>query len=154
MVDTILVREWMTSPVVTVSPLTLISHAHQKMKEYGIRRLPVVEGGKLVGIITLGDIREASPSDATSLSIWELNYLWSQLTVEKVMTRKVITIRPETSIIDAAEIMLRNKVSGLPVVDDQGQLVGMLTESDIFKMLIASRERLKILNEVPNDVKG
>lgn len=142
MVDTILVRDWMTTPVVTVSPLTLISHAHQKMKEYGIRRLPVVEGGKLAGIVTLGDIREASPSDATSLSIWELNYLWSQLTVEKVMTRKVQSVRPDSSIIDAAEIMLVSKISGLPVVDERDQLVGMLTESDIFKMLIASRDRL------------
>lgn len=154
MVDTILVREWMTSPVVTVSPLTLISHAHQKMKEYGIRRLPVVEGGKLVGIITLGDIREASPSDATSLSIWELNYLWSQLTVEKVMTRKVMSVGPDVSIIDAAEMMMRNKVSGLPVLDDQGQLVGMVTESDIFKMLIASRDRLKMLDEATTKADG
>lgn len=154
MVDTILVREWMTSPVVTVSPLTLISHAHQKMKEYGIRRLPVIEGGKLVGIITLGDIREASPSDATSLSIWELNYLWSQLTVEKVMTRKVMSVGPDVSIIDAAEMMMRNKVSGLPVIDDQGQLVGMVTESDIFKMLIASRDRLKMLDEETSKADG
>lgn len=154
MVDTILVREWMTSPVVTVSPLTLISHAHQKMKEYGIRRLPVVEGGKLVGIITLGDIREASPSDATSLSIWELNYLWSQLTVEKVMTRKVMSVGPDVSIIDAAEMMMRNKVSGLPVIDDHGQLVGMLTESDIFKMLIASRDRLTLLDEATSKAEG
>lgn len=83
MLENVKVSDRMTSPVITVSPLTLISHAHQKMKEYGIRRLPVMEGGKLVGIVTLGDIREASPSDATSLSIWELNYLWSQLTVEK-----------------------------------------------------------------------
>jgi len=142
MIDTILVREWMTTPVVTVSPLTLISHAHQKMKEYGIRRLPVVEGGKLAGIVTLGDIREASPSDATSLSIWELNYLWSQLTVEKVMTRKVRSVRPDTSVIDAAEIMLTSKISGLPVVDEKDQLVGIMTESDIFKMLLASRDRL------------
>lgn len=141
MLDNITVREWMSSPVITVSPLTLISHAHQKMKEYGVRRLPVLEGGKLIGIITIGDIREASPSDATSLSIWELNYLWAQLTVERVMTRNVITVKPDDTIIHAAELMLNHKIGGLPVVDEKGHVVGMLTESDIFKMLIESRTK-------------
>jgi CBS domain-containing protein len=141
MLDNVTVREWMTSPVVSVSPSTPISNAHQMMKEYGIRRLPVVENNKLVGIITIGDIREASPSDATTLSIWELNYLWAQLTVERVMSRSVITVKPEDLILDAATLMLNRKVSGLPVVDDEGYLVGILTESDIFKMLIESRTR-------------
>ncbi|MDL1901238.1 CBS domain-containing protein [Anaerolineae bacterium CFX9] len=140
MLENVKVSDRMTSPVITVSPLTLISHAHQKMKEYGIRRLPVMEGGKLVGIVTLGDIREASPSDATSLSIWELNYLWSQLTVEKVMTRKVWTVKPDNSIVDAAEIMLHRRVSGLPVVDDEMHVVGVITESDIFRLLVESRK--------------
>ena len=109
------------------------------MKEHGIRRLPVVEDNKLVGIITIGDVREASPSDATTLSIWELNYLWSQLTAEKIMTRKVLTVHPTTPILDAAELMLNQKVSGLPVVNEHGEVVGMITESDIFKMLVAWR---------------
>ncbi len=139
MLDTVLVKEWMTSPVISVSPATSISAAHQIMKEKGIRRLPVLENGALVGIVTIGDVREASPSDATTLSIWELNYLWAQLTVEKVMTRKVLTVRPDTTIIDAAQVMLENKVSGLPVVDSDGQLVGMITESDVFRMLVTTR---------------
>lgn len=139
MLETVLVKEWMTSPVISVSPTTSISAAHQIMKEKGIRRLPVLENGALVGIVTIGDVREASPSDATTLSIWELNYLWSQLTVEKVMTRKVLTVRPDTTIIDAAQVMLENKVSGLPVVDSDGQLVGMITESDVFRMLVTTR---------------
>src|SRR5690606_15741516 len=128
MLETVLVKEWMTSPVISVSPATSISTAHQIMKEKGIRRLPVLEEGALVGIVTIGDVREASPSDATTLSIWELTYLWAQLTVEKVVTRKVLRVRPDTSIIDAAQIMLEGKVSGLPVLDSGGQLVGMLTE--------------------------
>lgn len=139
MLENVKVREWMTSPVVSVSPTTPISNAHQIMKENGIRRLPVVDGERVVGIITIGDVREASPSDATTLSIWELNYLWAQLTVEKVMSHKVITIKQDKPILDAAESMLNSKVSGLPVLDDAGKLVGMITESDIFRMLIKMR---------------
>jgi len=149
MLDNILVREWMTSPVISISPHTLISSAHQAMKEYGIRRLPVVEDGRLVGIITIGDVREASPSDATTLSIWELNYLWSQLTVANVMTRQVITIKPENPILDAAELMLEHKISGLPVLDANDKLVGMLTESDIFRMLVKARSRAITVRVTP-----
>lgn len=136
------VRDWMTTSVITVPPDTPVSVAHQKMKEYGVRRLPVVLNNRLVGIVTIGDIREASPSDATTLSIWELNYLWAQLTVERVMSRNVVTLNPDDSIIDAAQLMLDNKVSGLPVVDDHGKLIGILTESDIFKMLVRSRDQI------------
>lgn len=139
MLENVLVRDWMTAPVITVTPTTSISSAHQIMKENGIRRLPVVENDHLIGIVTIGDVREASPSDATTLSIWELNYLWAQLTVERVMTRKLYTIRADQSILDAAQIMLEHKVSGLPVVDDQGKLLGILTESDIFRLLVKSR---------------
>lgn len=141
MLENVMVREWMTAPVITVSPTTSISSAHQMMKENGIRRLPVVENDRLVGIVTIGDVREASPSDATTLSIWELNYLWAQLTVERVMSRKVLTVTPDVCILDAAQIMLDHKVSGLPVVEEQNKLVGILTESDIFRMLVKSRNQ-------------
>lgn len=139
MLDSVTVREWMTSPAISVVPTTPISEAHWLMREHSIRRLPVVDNQQLVGIITLGDVREASPSDATTLSIWELNYLWAQLTVEKVMSRQVQTIHPDDLILEAASIMLEKKISGLPVLDQQGRLVGMITESDIFRMVIASR---------------
>ncbi|HEX2908639.1 MAG TPA: CBS domain-containing protein [Phototrophicaceae bacterium] len=139
MLENVMVNEWMTTPVISVTPATAISTAHQMMKEKGIRRVPVVEDEHLVGIVTIGDVREASPSDATTLSIWELNYLWAQLTIERVMTRKVVTVRPDVCILDAAQLMLDHKVSGLPVVDEQGKLVGILTESDIFRMLVKSR---------------
>ncbi len=147
MLDNITVQEWMSTPVVSVSPITSISSAHQIMKENGIRRLPVVENDRLVGIITIGDVREASPSDATTLSIWELNYLWAQLTVEKIMTRKVITVKPDDFIIDAAQLMLDHKISGLPVVDSNDKLVGILTESDIFRMLVKSRSKALVAAE-------
>lgn len=141
--ETALVKAWMTTPVITIGVRDSISLAHQVMKEHGIRRLPVIDNGELVGIITIGDVREASPSDATTLSIWEMNYLWAQLIVEKVMTHKPIVVHSDDSIIDAAEIMLHQKVSGLPVLDQQGQLVGMLTESDIFRMLVQSRNTIQ-----------
>jgi CBS domain-containing protein len=141
MLDNIMVREWMTSPVLSVSLYTSISSAHQIMKENNIRRLPVVEDDRLVGIITLGDVREASPSQATALSIWELNYLWAQLTVEKVMSQPVLTVKPDDLMIDAASLMLDNKIGGLPVVSGQGRLLGILTESDIFRMLVQSRSK-------------
>ncbi len=146
MFDNVQVWEWMTRQVLTVAPHTTLRSAHQIMKEHEIRRLPVLDSGKLVGIITIGDAREASPSDATTLSIWELNYLWAQLTVDRVMTQHVITIDPDTSIIDAANLMLEHKISGLPVVDKQGKLVGIITESDIFRMLVKSRTKAIIPN--------
>jgi CBS domain-containing protein len=133
------VREWMTQQVLITTPETTMSDAHQLMRQNDIRRLPVVKNGKLLGIISLGDVREASPSNATTLSIWELNYLWAQLTVSKVMSKNVYTVKPESSILDAAELMLEHKISGLPVLDDEGVLVGIITESDIFRMLVRNR---------------
>jgi acetoin utilization protein AcuB len=139
MFENILVKDWMVSPVITVEASSPISAAHHLMKNNDIRRLPVINNNKLVGIVTIGDVREASPSDATTLSIWELNYLWAQLTCEKIMTRNVLTVTPDSPILDAAEIMLKQKVSGLPVMDGD-KLVGMITESDVFRMLIKSRQ--------------
>jgi acetoin utilization protein AcuB len=130
------VRDWMTANPITISPRTTLPEAHQIMKEKRIRRLPVVdENGRLVGIVTLGDVREASPSDATSLSIFELNYILARLTVDKIMTRKVITVTPDTPIYETARLMLEHKIGGLPVVED-GRVVGIITESDIFKMVV------------------
>lgn len=137
MLDKRTVREWMSSPVLTIRPESPISLAHSMMKERKVRRLAVVDvDNQLVGIITIGDVREASPSDATTLSIWELNYLWAQLTVGKIMSHDVTTIGLEESIYEAAKLMLDKKISGLPVVDETGKLVGMITESDIFRMVV------------------
>jgi CBS domain-containing protein len=142
MLETTSVAEWMTTPVITVEPHTPLKQAHEIMRDSAIRRLPVVKNGRLVGIVTIGDVREAEPSDATSLSVWELNYLWDQLTVEQVMTHNVITVKAEDSILEAARLMLEHKISGLPVVNAQGTIAGILTESDIFKMLVESRTKV------------
>lgn len=133
------VRDWMTSNPITIVPKTTLPDAHKLMKESKIRRLPVVEGGRLVGIVTLGDVREAQPSDATTLSIFELNYLLSKLTVDKIMTREPLTIAPQATIREAARLMLEHKIGGLPVLEG-GRVVGIITESDIFRVLAQESE--------------
>lgn len=135
------VKEWMTSPAISVSPKSTIIEADRMMQEYGIRRLPVMEKGKLVGVVTKGDVREARASAANTLSIWELNYLIARLKVEQIMSSNVYTIGPDADIADAAELMMSRKVSGLPVVDGKGEVVGIITESDIFRMLVQNRQQ-------------
>lgn len=132
-----LVRDWMTSDVISIKPDMTLPEAHQIMMNEEIRRLPVTNAtGHLVGIVTLGDVRGAQPSPATSLSIWELNYLLSQLIVEKIMTPDPVTITADATIGEAARVMLENRISGLPVVDSEGKLQGIITESDIFSMVV------------------
>jgi acetoin utilization protein AcuB len=135
MKNEILVRDWMSSPAQVIEPDTSVADAYNLMMQRGIRRLPVVDGGRLVGIVTLGDLREARPSPATSLSIYELNYLLAKLTVGHVMTHTPYTVTPATPIQHAARIMLDRKVSGLPVVGEQGTVTGVITETDVFRML-------------------
>ncbi len=134
-----LVKDWMTADPVTIDPHTTLPEANRLMKECNIRRLPVVEKGKLVGIITLSDIREASPSQATALSIYELNFLLARLTVGEIMTRDPFTVSPDTSIEAAARLMLEHKIGSLPVVDG-ARLLGIITESDIFRLLVMQGE--------------
>ncbi|MFN3705881.1 MAG: CBS domain-containing protein [Thermoflexales bacterium] len=133
--DRYTVRDWMTANPVTISPQTSLADAHRLMKQKKVRRLPVVEGDKLVGIVALSDILEAEPSQATTLSIYELNYLLAELKVEKIMKRPVITVTPDTTIREAANLMLTHKIGGLPVMEG-GRLVGIITESDIFRMIV------------------
>lgn len=132
------VRMWMTEDVIITSPDMPIMEAREQMKQHLVRRLPVVKNKKLVGIITQGDIQEAGPSGATSLSIWELNYLVARITVDEVMTKRddLITVTPDDTIERAAMLMRKNKVGGLPVVEDGNKLVGIITESDLFGVLI------------------
>ena len=134
-----MVRDCMTPNPITVTPKTTLPEAHKLMKECRIRRLPVVDHNRLVGIVTLGDIREAEPSDATTLSIYELHYLLAKLPLGEIMTREPITIKPDATLRDAAKTMLEHKIGGLPVVEDD-KIVGILTESDIFRVLAQEPE--------------
>lgn len=129
------VGERMSKPVITVSPEMPIAEALNLMKSEHIRRAPVVQDGKMVGIVSEKDLLNASPSPATSLSVWEINYLLSKITVKDVMTRKVITIEEDTPIEAAARIMADNKIGGLPVLRGD-KLVGIITETDLFKVFL------------------
>jgi acetoin utilization protein AcuB len=131
-----MVREWMTPEPITVAPETTLPEAHRIMMAHAIRHLPVVSSGQLVGIVTLGDVRGAEPSGATALSIWEVNYLLSQLLVEEIMTPRPITISADGTLGEAAQTMLKYKISGLPVVDAEGALVGIVTECDVFRLVV------------------
>src|SRR3972149_513853 len=130
-----LVRDRMTSPVVTVGPKSSIHDALAVMKEKGIRRLPVVKGQTLVGIVTWTDLMRASPSPATSLSVSEISYLLMKAPVSEVMTKNVITTSPGATIEEVAVQMRQHKIGGLPVVED-GVVGGIVTESDIFDAFI------------------
>lgn len=131
-----LVGERMSHPVITISPKTPMQEAHKLMRDEKIRRLPVVgDRGKLIGIISESDLLHAAPSDATSLSVWEMNYMLSKVTVEKIMTRDVITTHTDTPLEEAARNMVDNKIGGLPVVKD-GEVVGIITETDLFKVFL------------------
>ncbi|MDZ4671525.1 MAG: CBS domain-containing protein [Phototrophicales bacterium] len=136
MLKDILVKDYMSNTVISVTADTPITQAHQIMKKNNIRRLPVMDNNNLEGMVTIGDVREASPSGATTLSIWELNYLWSQIKIGSIMSKEVLTVRAHEPIIHAAKLMYDNKVSGLPVLDEVGRVIGVITESDIFRMVI------------------
>lgn len=128
------IRDVMTKNPVTVDSETLVLDAQKIMKENNIRRLPIVDKGKLVGIVTQHDLLEASPSPATSLSIHELNYLLSKMKVKEIMKKKPVTITPDTPFEEALRIGQENKIGSFPVVD-KGKLVGIATESDIVRVL-------------------
>jgi len=129
-----LVRDWMTPDLVTITPGLSVSGAYRLMKERGLRRLPVVEGDRLAGIVTLGDLRAAVASPEANLNIFEMAFHMERFTVMQIMTHQVITVTPDTPIKVACELMLKHKIGGLPVVADR-HLVGILTESDIFRLV-------------------
>jgi acetoin utilization protein AcuB len=130
-----LVRDWMTPDPHAVPPTTPVLEAMQLLREGGYRRLPVGKDGRLAGIVTDRDLKEATPSKATTLSVYELNYLLSKLTVRDVMRTPVITIGPDEPIEQAALTMESHRVSGLPVVDG-GSVVGILTITDLLRAFV------------------
>ncbi|HFC46665.1 MAG TPA: CBS domain-containing protein [Dissulfuribacter thermophilus] len=132
-----LVKEWMAKDPVVVDENTSIMKATQLMKEHRIRRVPVVKDGKLVGIVSDRDIKEAAPSKATSLDVHELYYLLSEIKVKDIMTPNPLVLVETDSVERAAVIMLENKISGLPVINDRGEVVGVITQTDILKVMIS-----------------
>jgi acetoin utilization protein AcuB len=147
------VCERMSHPVITIHADMPVQDALKLMHTEHIRRLPVVDAkGGLIGIVAEHDLQNASPSEATTLSVWEISYLLSKITVDRVMLHKVITVGEDTPIEEAARIMADNKVSSLPVMRGN-ELVGIITETDLFKVfleLLGAREkgvRLTVLLE-------
>ena len=129
------VKDFMTKRVVYVSPETTVAAAADIMRDKGLRRLPVIEHDKLVGLVTEGTMAEASPSKATSLSIYEMNYLLNKTKVGDIMIKNVLTVSKYASLEDAIYIMLQNKVGVLPVVDND-QISGIITDKDVFRAFL------------------
>ncbi|HEX7973665.1 MAG TPA: CBS domain-containing protein [Anaerolineales bacterium] len=130
-----LVGERMSHPVISVTPDMPIVDALNMMKRERIRRAPVIKDGKLIGIVSDKDLLNASPSPATSLSVWEMNYLLTKILIKDVMTRKVLCVQEDTPIEEAARIMADNKIGGLPVTRGD-QIAGIITETDLFKVFL------------------
>lgn len=132
------VKDRMTENVKTVNLTTSVTEAFSLMKENHFRRVPVIDKDKVIGMITLSDLNQATPSSATTLSIHELNYLLAKTNIKDILPKKqkVVSIGPDNYIETAAKLMRQNTVSGLPVIDDRGKLVGIVTETDIFDAFI------------------
>ncbi len=129
------IKDVMTKNPITVESDSLVLDAQKIMRENNIRRLPVVDKGKLVGIVTQHDLLQASPSPATSLSVYELNYLLSKMRVKEIMRKNPLTLSPDTPFEEALRIGQEKKIGSFPVVDEKGKLIGITTESDIVRIL-------------------
>ena len=132
-----LVANWMSKNIITIDENDSMQDAMKLLKEHDIRMLPVMKKGKLVGIVTDRDLKRASASDATSLEIHELLYLLTRVKVKDIMTKKVITVPPDFTVEETALVFQKNKISGAPVVDSKGKLVGTITQTDLFRVLIS-----------------
>ncbi len=131
------ISDWMTKDVIYITPDTSMMKASRLMKDKGIRRLPVLDDdGRVVGIVSDRDVKEASPSKATTLDMHELYYLLSELKVKDIMTKKPVCLKPDDSVEEAALLMVEKHIGGMPVVDGNGRLAGIITDSDIFKVLL------------------
>ena len=130
-----LVGERMTSPVLFVSPDMPVQDALAQMRKERVSRYPVMKKGKMVGIVSEDDLLNASPSDVTSLSVFEINYLLSKITVERVMTHEVVTVNEDTPLEEAARLMADHRIGGIPVMRGD-EVVGMITQTDIFRIFL------------------
>lgn len=132
-----LVKNWMSKPAITIDAGASMNDAIKLLKTHNIKMLPVMEKGKLVGIVTDRDLKRASASDATSLEIHELLYLISKIKINEIMTKKPITVPEDYTVEETAEILLKHNISGVPVIDQYRDVVGTITQNDIFRILIS-----------------
>ncbi len=149
-----LVQHWMTRDVISVEADTPFLEARLILKERQIRHLPVVESRRLIGVVTDRDLKEAAPSGASSLDVYELNYLLLKMRVRNLIKREPITIRPTEGVEKAALLMHDHKIGCLPVVDESGALVGMITETDLLGVMVeilgCKEQGTRIAFEVPD----
>jgi acetoin utilization protein AcuB len=131
-----LVSNWMSKDVISVDVNDSMQDAAKLIRKHKINRLPVMENGKLVGIVTDRDLKRASASDVTTLEIHELLFLISEIKIRDIMTKDPITIPIDYTIDEAAQVLLEHKLSGAPVVDHEGQIAGVITQTDIFRVLV------------------
>lgn len=160
------VRDYMTKSPITINKKTPVFEALEIMKKYKIRQLPVVAEGKLAGLVTEKELLTVSPSPATSLSIYEMNYLLAKMTVAEAMVKNPLTVSPGTTLEEAALIMRENKIGSVPVLEDE-KLVGIITVTDIFdalakffgygkagtRLVVESKDRIGLLADVTQVVK-
>lgn len=132
-----LVKDWMTKTLVTVDMEDSMQEAIRLMKDHDVHMLPVMKRGQLVGVVTDRDVKRSSASDATTLEIHELLFLISKIKVKDIMTKDPITVPFDYTIEETAEVLLKNKISGAPVINNDGELVGAITKADIFRALIS-----------------
>jgi len=130
------VEQRMTPNPITIASTATIADASELMRINHFRRLPVVDNGVLVGIVTDRDLRAVSPSPATTLSIFELNYILAKMQIKDIMKKKVVTIKADATVEEAALLLYNNRIGGLVVVDNQGKVTGIITETDIFKCFV------------------
>jgi len=132
-----LVANWMSRNIITVDENDSMHDAMKLLKENDIHMLPVLKKGKLVGIVTDRDLKKASASDATTLEIHELFYLLTRIKVKNLMTKEAITVPSDFTVEETAQVLQKNKISGVPVVNTEGQIVGTITKTDLFRVLIS-----------------
>jgi acetoin utilization protein AcuB len=132
-----LVKYWMSSKVITVDEDVSMMKASRIMKQHGIQHLPITRKGRLIGIVSDRDLKEAHPSKATTLDIHELYYLLDQLKVKELMSKKLFTTTADETVDKAAAIMLKHDISALPVVDAKGEIEGIITKGDVFRAMVA-----------------
>lgn len=132
-----LVKDWMSRPVVTVDENNSMQTATLLLKKHEIRMLPVMKNNKLTGIITDRDLKKASASEATTLEIHELLYILTKIKVKDIMTKDPITVPVDYTVEETAEVLLKRKISGVPVLDKESAVVGVITQTDLFRVIIS-----------------
>ena len=149
-----LVQNWMTRNPTTIEADTPFLEARLILKEKKIRHLPVLDRGRLIGVVSDRDLKEAAPSGATTLDVYELNYLLAKMKVRDLIKRDPITIKPTNSVEKAAQVMHDHKIGCLPVVDDAGALVGLITETELLEVMVEilgyKEKGTRIAFEVPD----